>query len=271
MAVPYTFGTATAAIPLSNLDSNFATTITLGNTAIQLGNTVTTLNNMTLANVVVTSVSTAFPNNLLANSSVTLGNTTVALGSTATTLGNVTLAAANITSSLTLTGAAGTSGQVLTSAGAGAAPTWTTPSATVGLSYVFLNTANGYGSTNTKIRRFTNVVNNVGSDITYADSATLGATFTINTNGIYSASYNDQFNTTNNLGLSINSTQLTTSIDAITVSNILSVVLTPLANQPAVASATFYAAASTVIRAHAQGGATGSQPNLCQFTIARVL
>ena len=48
MAVPYTFGTATASIPLSNLDSNFATTITLGNTAIQLGNTVTTLNNMTL-------------------------------------------------------------------------------------------------------------------------------------------------------------------------------------------------------------------------------
>jgi hypothetical protein len=55
MAVPYTFGSATAAIPLSNLDSNFATTITLGNTAIQLGNTVTTLNNMTLANVTVSS------------------------------------------------------------------------------------------------------------------------------------------------------------------------------------------------------------------------
>ena len=54
MAVPYTFGSATSSIPLSQLDSNFATTITLGNTAIQLGNTVTTLNNMTLANVSVT-------------------------------------------------------------------------------------------------------------------------------------------------------------------------------------------------------------------------
>ena len=54
MAVPYTFGSATSAIPLSQLDSNFATTITLGNTAIQLGNTVTTLNNMTTANVTVT-------------------------------------------------------------------------------------------------------------------------------------------------------------------------------------------------------------------------
>jgi hypothetical protein len=55
MAVPYTFGSATSAIPLSQLDSNFATTITLGNTAIQLGNTVTTLNNMSLANVTVSS------------------------------------------------------------------------------------------------------------------------------------------------------------------------------------------------------------------------
>ena len=55
MAVTYTFATATSSIPLSQLDSNFATTITLGNTAIQLGNTVTTLNNMTLANVTITS------------------------------------------------------------------------------------------------------------------------------------------------------------------------------------------------------------------------
>ena len=55
MTVPYTFGSATAAIPLSQLDANFATTITLGNTAIQLGNTVTTLNNMTLVNATVSS------------------------------------------------------------------------------------------------------------------------------------------------------------------------------------------------------------------------
>lgn len=59
MAVPYTFASATSPIPLSQLDSNFATTITLGNTAIQLGNTVTQLNNMTFANVTISSVSTA--------------------------------------------------------------------------------------------------------------------------------------------------------------------------------------------------------------------
>jgi hypothetical protein len=47
MAVPYTFGSATTSIPLSQLDSNFATTITLGNTAVQLGNTITTLTGVT--------------------------------------------------------------------------------------------------------------------------------------------------------------------------------------------------------------------------------
>ena len=91
MAVPYTFGSATSAIPLSQLDSNFATTITLGNTAIQLGNTVTTLNNMTFANVTISSVASAFPNNYLANSSVTLGNTALTLGSTVTSIGNLTI------------------------------------------------------------------------------------------------------------------------------------------------------------------------------------
>lgn len=43
MTVPYTFGTATSSIPLSQLDSNFATAITLGSTNVYLGNTTTTL------------------------------------------------------------------------------------------------------------------------------------------------------------------------------------------------------------------------------------
>jgi len=68
MAVPYVFANATSAIPLSQLDNNFATPVTIGNVAIQLGNTVSTignvtlnsptLNNATAANVTITSVST---------------------------------------------------------------------------------------------------------------------------------------------------------------------------------------------------------------------
>jgi hypothetical protein len=76
MAVTYTFATATSSIPLSQLDSNFATTITLGNTAIQLGNTVTTLNNMTLANVTISSIASAINNVSLTNVTITTGNIT---------------------------------------------------------------------------------------------------------------------------------------------------------------------------------------------------
>jgi hypothetical protein len=48
MPVPYTFGTATAAIPLSQLDSNFATAITIGSTAVYLGNTTTSISGLSL-------------------------------------------------------------------------------------------------------------------------------------------------------------------------------------------------------------------------------
>jgi len=58
MPVYYSFGNATAAIPLSQLDNNFATPITIGNVAAQLGNVVSTIGNVTLANVTITSVST---------------------------------------------------------------------------------------------------------------------------------------------------------------------------------------------------------------------
>jgi len=76
MPVTYTFATATTSIPLSQLDTNFASTITLGNTAIQLGNTVTTLNNMTLANVTISSIASAINNVSLTNVSITTGNIT---------------------------------------------------------------------------------------------------------------------------------------------------------------------------------------------------
>ena len=80
MTVPNIFSSATSAITLSQLDQNFATAITLGNTAVYLGNTTTSLGNVTLTNVTISSVATAFPNNYLANSTVTLGNATLTLG-----------------------------------------------------------------------------------------------------------------------------------------------------------------------------------------------
>ena len=91
MPVPYAFGAATSAIPLSQLDANFNTPITLGNTAIQLGNTVTTLNNMTLANVTISSGNVTITNVTVTTANVTTLNAATVIATTANvTTGNVT-------------------------------------------------------------------------------------------------------------------------------------------------------------------------------------
>ena len=142
--------------------------------------------------------------------------------------------------------------------------------ATTFTSSVFLNTANGYGSTNNKIRRFTNTVRNSGPDITYADSASLGATFTINTTGMYSVHYNDQFNGGAWMGLSLNSTQLTTDIFSITVANILSICVASASGNAAVASFSGYLTTGDVVRVHTNGTPSGATVAAAQFSIARV-
>jgi hypothetical protein len=58
MTIPYTFAGATTAIPLANLDANFASPITLGNVAMTLSNTYTSIGNLTLTNVTISSTST---------------------------------------------------------------------------------------------------------------------------------------------------------------------------------------------------------------------
>jgi hypothetical protein len=134
-------------------------------------------------------------------------------------------------------------------------------------SMVRLNTINGFGSTNTKIRRFLNTVTNQGADITYADSATLGASFTINTAGVYGISYSDQFTLSDQYGVSLNSASLTTSFNAIPVSE--QVCLTTNAGSAAgCAAVTVYLPAGSVLRPHTAG--TGPGLTAALFTITRV-
>jgi hypothetical protein len=71
MGVPNTFGSATTAIPLTQLDQNFNTTATLGNAAVGLGNTTTTVGNLTLTNVSIEGIQE------LANVSATAANATI--------------------------------------------------------------------------------------------------------------------------------------------------------------------------------------------------
>ena len=126
MPVPYTFGTATAAIPLNQLDSNFATAITIGNTAVYLGNTTASIGNLSLANVTISSVSTAI---------------TAAQGGTGlTTIAANNVMLGNATGSIKVV-APGTVGNVLTSTGT----TWTS-TALAGQVYPSAGIANSTGS-----------------------------------------------------------------------------------------------------------------------------
>jgi len=61
----------------------------------------------------------------------------------------------------------------------------------VGDHVVSVHTGNYYGSIKNKFRRFTTIDENVGTSITYADSAANGASFTINDTGVYSLYYQD--------------------------------------------------------------------------------
>jgi len=109
MTVPYAFANLSGNIALAKLDSNFNTPITIGNTSVLLGNTVTTLNNLTLANVTITS-GTGANISLTSPLAVSSGGTGIAN----LTVNNVLIG--NGTNAITSV-APGTTGNVLTSIG----------------------------------------------------------------------------------------------------------------------------------------------------------
>jgi hypothetical protein len=209
MPVPNIFGAATSAIPLSQLDTNFATAITLGNTAVYLGNTTTSLGNVTLTNVTISSgnviltganvsgtanISTlqvtanasvggnvAISGNISAlNGFVTIGNTTVGLGNTAASVGNVTVANTTVTDYTETVVVIGNSGasQTLSLANGTVQTvtmtdncTFTMPTATAGKSFILICTQDATGS---RTAVFTSVKFPNGTAPTLTTTATTG-------------------------------------------------------------------------------------------------
>jgi len=96
MAVPNIFANVTTSIPLSQLDTNFATAITLGNTAVYLGNTTTTLGNLTLTNVTLSSGT-----NNIGSTSISNGTSNVSIASSG---GNITMATGGSNAVIVTTG-----------------------------------------------------------------------------------------------------------------------------------------------------------------------
>lgn len=153
----------------------------------------------------------------------------------------------------------------------------TIPISGVGNHYVSVNTGIGYGSTNTKIRRFTTTLGSAGTAITYADNATLGASFTINESGMYAIEYSDGLDTSfSGMGVTVNSEALTTEVLNVPASTRLAVaVLSQAVGEVATDTVSCVArlAAGDVIRAHC-GYLGGGLPNLTnsipKFSIRKV-
>lgn len=100
------------------------------------------------------------------------------------------------------------------------APAWVASSYVPPTSEVWITDsdtgANSYGTTNTVVRRFLTITTNTGTDITYADDAALGGSFTINSSGLYSIAYTDIFTGATYMGIVRNGTQGSTSVENIT-------------------------------------------------------
>jgi hypothetical protein len=138
MAVPYTFATATSAIPLSQLDSNFATAITLGSTATYLGNTTTTIAGLTLTSPTLTTPAlgtpssgtltncTGYPSSAISG---TISLTTQVTGILPVANGGTNASAAGITAFNNITGytASGATGTTSTNLVFSTSPTLVTP------------------------------------------------------------------------------------------------------------------------------------------------
>lgn len=135
---------------------------------------------------------------------------------------------------------------------------------------IHLTGGNGFGSTSNKIRRFTTTESTLGSDMTYADSATAGMTVTINKSGIYHISRIDSSSGNSGFGISKNSSQLTTAIGSITSANRLVLAdTTGSGNGTALAIVTnLYA--GDVIRAHDDGTADGTSDARVHFRITKL-
>lgn len=136
--------------------------------------------------------------------------------------------------------------------------------------HVIVDTGNGHGGTNTKIRRFTNTRLNQGSSITYADSAGNGGSFTINEDGVYAVTYCEENDAgVTQIGISVNGSALTTDINSITYAQGKRAVVEIGSGSFGTVSWTGRLAASDIVRAHTDGAPGASTDNTI-FSICQV-
>jgi hypothetical protein len=138
-------------------------------------------------------------------------------------------------------------------------------------SSVRVDTANGFGSTATRIRRFSNVRENLGVDVEYVDSAVNGASFIAKSDGIYEISYSGSTNATSTyIGISKNSNQLTTDIPSINRQDRLAIQYVAGNGEDGNCAWSGYLLAGDVIRPHGSGVANTDRADREHFTMSKV-
>jgi len=124
-----------------------------------------------------------------------------------------------------------------------------------------LDTYAGYGSTDTKIVRFTNIIDNYGNCFSenhvsgYTGNAK-GLEITTNRSGRYSFSFTGYYSAANlEAGLSLNSNQLTTAFPSITLAHQLIGGLANAGGSSIAVTYTSYFAKNSIVRPHGDGDA----------------
>ena len=120
----------------------------------------------------------------------------------------------------------------------------------IGVHEIVMTSSNGAGSTNTKFGRFTTTESSAGTSITYADSATLGGSWTINDTGKYAVHLEDAPGLGAYFGISKNSAQGTTNIQNITATDRLMQSQSKHATYWDAVSGVFQLTAGDVLRNH---------------------
>jgi hypothetical protein len=137
-------------------------------------------------------------------------------------------------------------------------------------SMIRVSSSNGYGSTNTVIRRFNSLNKNLGSAIVYNDSATDGASFVVQESGIFSISYTDVFTTANWFGITVNSTELTTLIQTMAnVDDRLSMAVTHSSGDSNSISWEGYLNKGDIVRPHCGNGGDFGSNDRAYFTMSK--
>lgn len=145
------------------------------------------------------------------------------------------------------------------------------------VSEVVLNgAAAGYGATNTMFRtfdQFADLLAKTGSDISYSPDASLGDSWVINTPGLYSMTYWDNFSAAQQFAITRNDNQGTTAMNSgtITNANVLAMASVSAANLIGTISVVEYLNAGDAIRCHTQGTSSGTNTANGQgFRIIRI-